>query len=201
MIRDRRVAMRIELTPGMTNVVRFPIERRAKPTMDLVREIAPNSREVSLVIESFGFDDDIDGIREAADQDMADYIAQKGARLSGAAQRAELDRLLQPIVDRAMSLCGEAHDASLAAAKAQRQVVEAQSEGGYWLTLLSERASARIFYAARLLVGAHVACQRAAGASRAIEIAKRGETWAPFDLHAEALAMCVDELAARSSNR
>jgi hypothetical protein len=43
--------------------------------------------------------------------------------------------------------------------------------------------------------------KRAAGASRAIEIAKRGETWASFDLHAEALAMCIDELAARSSNR
>ena len=39
--------MRIELTPGMTNVVRFPIERRAKPSMDLVRDIAPDSREKS----------------------------------------------------------------------------------------------------------------------------------------------------------
>ena len=57
--------MRIELTPGMTNVVRFPIERRAKPSMDLVRDIAPDSREVSLVIELFGFDDDIDGLRDA----------------------------------------------------------------------------------------------------------------------------------------
>ncbi|MBG0808073.1 hypothetical protein IY145_01405 [Methylosinus sp. H3A] len=191
--------MRIELTPGMTNVVRFPIERRAKPSMELVRDIAPDSREVSLVIESFGFDDDIDGIRDAADQDMADDIAQKGARLSSTQRQAELDRLLQPIVERAVSLCRDAHDASLAAVKAQRQVVEAQSEGGYWLTPLSEQASARTFYAARLLVDAHVACQRAAGASRAIEIAKRGETWARFDLHAEAHALCADELAARTS--
>ncbi|CAN2536493.1 hypothetical+protein [Methylocapsa aurea] len=191
--------MRIELTPGMTNVVRFPIERRAKPSMELVRDIAPDSREVSLVIESFGFDDDIDGIRDAADQDMADDIAQKGARLSSTQRQAELDRLLQPIVERAVSLCRDAHDASLAAVKAQRQVVEAQSEGGYWLTPLSEQASAQTFYAARLLVDAHVACQRAAGASRAIEIAKRGETWAPFDLHAEAHALCADELAARTS--
>jgi hypothetical protein len=192
--------MRIELTPGMTNVVRFPMERRAKPSMDLVRDIAPDSREVSLVIESFRFDDDIDGVRDAADQDMADYIAQKGAHLSSSQRQAELDRLLQPIVERAVSLCGEAHDASLAAVKAQPQAVEAETEGGYWLTPLNERASARTYYAARLLVDAHVACQRAEGASRAIEIAKRGETWAPFDLHAETLAMCVDEIAARSSN-
>ena len=193
--------MRIELTPGMTNVVRFPIERRAKPSMDLVRDIAPDSREVSLVIESFGFDDDIDGVRDGADQEMADYIAHNGCRLSSSKQEADFDQSLRPFIERAVSLCREAHDASLAAVKAQRLVVEAQSEGGYWLTPLSEQASERTFYAARLLVDAHVACQRAAGASRAIEIAKRGETWAPFDLHAEALAMCVDELAARSSNR
>lgn len=193
--------MRIELTPGMTNVMRFPIERRAKPSMDLVRDIAPDSREVSLVIESFGFDDDIDGLRDCADQEMADYIAQNGCRSSSSKHEADFDQLLRPFIERAVSLCREAHDASLAAVKAQRQAVEAETEGGYWLTPLNERASARTYYAARLLVDAHVACQRAAGASRAIEIAKRGETWAPFDLHAETLAMCVDEIAARSSNR
>jgi hypothetical protein len=191
--------MRIELTPGTTNVVRFPIERRATPSMDLVREIAPDSREVSLVIESFGFDDDIDDIRDVADQAMADCIAINGYRLSGAKRSAELDVLLRPLIERAVSLCRDAHDASLAAVKAQRHVVEAQTEGGYWLAPLNEQASARTFYAARLLVDAHVACQRAAGASRAIEIAKRGETWAPFDLNAEAHALCADELAARTS--
>ncbi|MBY6240493.1 hypothetical protein [Methylosinus sp. Sm6] len=166
-----------------------------------MRDIAPDSREVSLVIESFGFDDDIDDVRDAADRKMTEFIAVTVRREPGSQRQAELDLLLQPIVERAVSLCREAHDASLAAVKAQRLVVEAQSEGCYWLTPLSERASAHTFYAARLLVDAHVACQRAAGASRAIEIAKRGETWAPFDLHAEALALCVDELAARSSNR
>ncbi|WP_161915348.1 hypothetical protein [Methylosinus sp. C49] len=185
----------------MTNVVRFPIERRAKPSIELVRDIAPDSREVSLVIESFGFDDDIDDVRDAADRKMTEFITVTVCREPGAQRRAELDLLLQPIVERAVSLCRDAHDASLAAVKTQRLVVEAQSEGAYWLTPLSERASAQTFYAARLLVDAHVACQRAAGASRAIEIAKRGETWAPFDLHAEALAMCDDELAARESNR
>ncbi len=67
--------MRIELTPGMTNVVRFPIERRAKPSLEVMRDIAPDSREVSLVIEAFGFEDCIDHIRDEADQDIAEYIA------------------------------------------------------------------------------------------------------------------------------
>src|SRR5208283_3801485 len=36
----RRLAMRAELLPGMTNVLRFPVERRARPTLELLREIA-----------------------------------------------------------------------------------------------------------------------------------------------------------------
>jgi hypothetical protein len=191
--------MHIELTPGMTNVVRFPIERRAKPSMDVVREIAPDSREVSLVIESFGFDDDIDNIRDAADREMADYIASKGRRSSATSWRSELDELLRPLIEHAVSLCRDAHDASLAAVKAQRQLVRAESEGGYWLTPLNEQAAARTFYAARLLVDAHVACQRVAGASRAVDIAKRGDAWDPFDLNAEAQALFFGDAAVKSS--
>jgi hypothetical protein len=33
--------------PGTSNVVRFPIEERARPTLDLRREIAPDVRGVS----------------------------------------------------------------------------------------------------------------------------------------------------------
>lgn len=45
--------MTIELLPGTTNVVRFPIEERARPTLDLLREIA---REVGLVADFHGLD-------------------------------------------------------------------------------------------------------------------------------------------------
>jgi hypothetical protein len=48
--------MRVEACNGTSNVVRFPIERRAQPTLELLREIAPDPREVDLVIETFGID-------------------------------------------------------------------------------------------------------------------------------------------------
>ena len=41
----------------MKNVLRFPIERRARPTLDLLREIAPDVREVLNIA---------DGIRDGA---------------------------------------------------------------------------------------------------------------------------------------
>ena len=47
--------MRVELVPGMTNVVRFPVEFRVKPSLDLLREIAPDSREVDQVVDAWGF--------------------------------------------------------------------------------------------------------------------------------------------------
>ncbi|WP_292530153.1 hypothetical protein [Methylocystis sp.] len=185
--------MRIELTPGMTNVVRFPLERRMKPSLDLLWEIAPDSREVSLVIEAFGLDDDIDGIRDIADREMADYIANNIRPEPGAQRRAALDELLRPAVERAEAACRRAHEAAAAAVAAQRLVVKAQSEGGYWMSPLEERATDRSNLAARLLVDAHIACDEARGASRAIRLAKGGEDWRPFDAEEEANALFFGE--------
>jgi len=33
-----------ELLDGMTNVVRFPVEQRARPTIELLRDIRPDLR-------------------------------------------------------------------------------------------------------------------------------------------------------------
>ena len=43
--------MRIDLLPGTENVLRFPVERRACPTLALLREIAPDMREVWAIAE------------------------------------------------------------------------------------------------------------------------------------------------------
>ena len=67
--------MRVELLPGLTNVIRFPLERRARPTLDLLREIAPDAREVGSAIEAFGLQDPTVGLRDAVDANTADHIA------------------------------------------------------------------------------------------------------------------------------
>ena len=48
--------MNIELLPGLTNVIRFPLEERARPSCELLREIEPDIREVMSVAEAFGLD-------------------------------------------------------------------------------------------------------------------------------------------------
>ncbi len=181
--------MRIELVSGTDNVVRFPVERRARPTMDLLREIAPDVREVLQLVESFDLDEPVHDLRHRVDAEMAEHILNHVRPEPGLQRRADLAALLVPVVARGIEACRVAHDAALAATKAQQRVVEAQSEGGYWLAPMEERAEALSTAAAQLLVDAHVRTEEAEGAARAVGMAVRGETWVPFNLQAEAEAL------------
>jgi len=67
--------MRVELLPGGKNVLRFPIERRARPTLGLLREIAPDVREVLNIAEAFGMEPPAHGLREHVDAATAGHIA------------------------------------------------------------------------------------------------------------------------------
>ena len=55
----------------MTNVIRFPVERRARPTLELLREIAPDSRVVCLLVDELNLDCCPQAVRPAADRAMA----------------------------------------------------------------------------------------------------------------------------------
>ena len=67
--------MSVELLSGMTNVVRFPVERRARPMLELLRGIAPDVREVLNVAEAFGMERPVPDLRERADVATAEHIA------------------------------------------------------------------------------------------------------------------------------
>ncbi|WP_158744939.1 hypothetical protein [Acidisphaera sp. L21] len=77
----------------------------------------------------------------------------------------------------------------MAATDAKQRVVDAQIHGGYWLQPMEERALRLTETAAHLLVEAHVRSEEAEGVSRAVDLAKLGATWVPFDLQAEAEAL------------
>ncbi len=181
--------MRIEFVSGTDNVVRFPVERRARPTMDLLREIAPNGREVLQLVESFNLDWSAHDVRRTVDAEVADHILNHMRPEPGPQRRAELEALLAPLVARGVETCRLAHDAAVASTKAQQRVVTAQTEGGYWLAPIEERAEALATSAAQLLVEAHVRTEEAEGAARTVGMAMRNETWVPFNLQAEAEAL------------
>src|SRR5208283_5372531 len=91
--------MRIEFMPGMTNVVRFPLEVRVEPSLELLLDIAPDCREVDLVAEAFDLDRCLHGARGAADLAMAEHILnnvppERAARKSATGRGADRGRLL-----------------------------------------------------------------------------------------------------------
>lgn len=173
--------MRIELLPGMTNVIRFPIERQAQPSLDLLREIAPDAREVGCAIAAFGLDDPTVGLRDAVDASTAEHIPNNIPPEPGEARRAALDALLSPLLVQAVAACRHAHDAAVAACEAQQLLLRVQTDGGFWLEPIEERSNELTLRAVELLVEAYRSSEEVEGASRAVEIARRGETWAPVN--------------------
>ena len=162
-----------------SNVIRFPIELRAKPSIDLLIEVAPDSREVELIAEAFGFEAPDPERRRETDCGMAETIAKTDLLVDPKERRPALNAMLKPLVDRAVAACTEARQAALRSDEAGAKLASAQMEGGYWLKPLEDAANHWAVASARLPLVAHAAAEAAHGAGRAIAFAKRDEPWRP----------------------
>ncbi len=174
--------MQDERVAGSGNVVRFPVERRT--TLDLLHGIAPDAREVSLLAETYhiAVPHDLQG---QADQEAAEYILNQVP--ADGRRRADMLRgMLDHAVGAAVAAVLGSRRAAEAAAAARRELADAEAGLGYWLHDLQRAASEADLDAAEALVAAHGRTLEAFGVARAVDMAMRGEAWAPRDLHAEA---------------
>jgi hypothetical protein len=187
--------MRVEPLPGMTNVVRFPVERRARPTLALLRDIAPDVREVMNLAEVFGMEAPVPDLRERTDAATAEYILNQ-VPTSGPRRGAALNDLEVPVIERAVAACRAAHDASVEAAEAEQVLLRAQTAGRFWVEALRERAERLTERGARLLLEAHAWAEEAEGVARAVGLARRGEVWTSRDGAAEMDALIAAHRAA-----
>jgi hypothetical protein len=182
--------MRFEKVPGTPNVVQFPVPfRPRRPSLETLREVAPDFEDVLSVAEAFELDCPRDEVRRQADAAMALRVAESVPPEPGQLRATALADLLDPIVERAIAACRHAHGASAAANASERRAIAAQTDGGYWLDPLRDRALKLDEAAARLLIEAFVAREEAEGAARAIGMAERNEPWCPFDLDKEARSL------------
>src|SRR5208282_5785369 len=117
--------MRIELMPGMTNVVRFPLESRVEPSIALLRAIAPDCREVELVAEAFDLERCLQETRHDADRAMAEHILNNVAPEPGPRRRVALDSLLHPLIVQAVEACRLAQRAGESARDANQRLLKA----------------------------------------------------------------------------
>lgn len=170
--------MRVEVMAGTKNVLRFPVERRARPTLDLLYEIAPDDRVVGNVANAFSLDMAPPDYRDLADADAAEYIARQ-LPVAGPVRESMLGELLAPVVAEAVAACRAAYDAASVADDAEQRYLAAQVAGGFWLDPLRGRISELGLAMAELLVTAHARSEAAMGVGRAVEMARAGEAWSP----------------------
>jgi hypothetical protein len=170
----------IELMPGLTNVVRFPVEERVAPSMAVIYGIEPDVREVLQVVEGFFLEQPDLELANGVDAETALYIAEQVLPLPPSERGPALDDLLRPVVAAAVEACRRADRVGKRAVAAGERLAVAQASGGQWLGLLEEAADSLVGQAAELLVLAHQRCQEAHGVSRAVGMARRGETWTPY---------------------
>ncbi len=172
--------MNIELMPGLTNVVRFPVEERVAPSIAVIHGIEPDVREVLQVCEGFFLELPDPEHANQVDAETARYIAEQVLPLAPSERGPALDDLLRPVVATAVEACRRADQVGKRAVAAGERLAMAQASGGQWLGLLEQDADGLLSQSAELLVLAHQRCQEAHGVSRAVGMARRGETWTPY---------------------
>jgi hypothetical protein len=181
--------MRIERLPGLPNVIRFPREKRARPSRELLWEIKPDVREVLNIAEAFGMESPLGDTREEADRAMAEHILNHVVPEPGPLRRQALDDLLAPLIATAVEACREAMTARKRSDEAAMLLAKAEVEGGTWMAPLIEDVNVKATMAATRMVEAYLVAEEAEGAARAIGLAMRGENWTRRDIRAETDAL------------
>jgi hypothetical protein len=180
--------MRVELLPGSENVFRFPLERCERPTLDLLREIAPDVRQVLNLAEVFGIDPPVTDLRERTDAATAEHIANHVP--ADLPARDDVLRGMQAeVVTSAVAAVRAARDAWSAEGVAQQSVLDAQNGASFQLWPLKMRADHLAEQAAVLTLEARALSEQAEGVARAVGFALRDEPWTPRNVAAEAMTL------------
>lgn len=174
---------------GTDNVIRFPIEERARPTLALMRDLAPDVRAVELTAEAFGVALPPVDFRHRIDGEAAEYIMNNIDARRGDARDTALRAMLDPLVAEAVAASRAWRRAATAAADARRREAQARTEGGYWMDALERRMNELEREAANLVVDAYVRSEEVEGVARAVRLARSGQAWMRYDVHREAEAL------------
>ncbi len=170
--------MDIDHLPGTDGVARFPVERRAKPTLMLAEELAPRSDLAdAMADERANGEERPDTVVQAVDAftKMAEALE---FSMGVDAALAHLRAMNQVQVERACTLGWAYRDAEAAAEQAELQLRNARAAG--YDGLLGElheqvRRSRSVWTACAL--AARAAADAARGAKEALDCHESGEPW------------------------
>ena len=114
-------------------------EDRARPTLDLLRELAPDVRGVEMMAEAFDLPVREPEFRHRVDAAAAEHILNHIDPSPGEARNASLRALRARGVAAAVTAAWAWPRASVAAEDARRHVAQARAEGWYWIDALEQR--------------------------------------------------------------
>lgn len=173
--------MKLDLMRDAPNVVRFPLERRGRPTLETLRLLSRAGDDAVQLADLYGLAvewnarDRVGAEAHAAAQDLDGQ----------AAREALLEEALPPLVAEGVAACLVALDASEQAEAARGRVAGVPKRS--WLhEEMRERADALTGAAVAASVDAYHAVEEVEGVVRALALVRAGEAWSPRDWEAEA---------------
>jgi hypothetical protein len=167
------IAMTIEPWAPATNVVLFPVERMRAPSFDEMRDLAPDIWIVLDLAETFRLPSPARDLRDRSDAAMAHFI-----REYGPFSPAMLNGMQANCVRGAIATARQAHAADRLA-RAALAAIDDDHIDHVQRRQFEDHADDLLRQAAVLTLRAHERAEEAEGVTRAVAIARRGETWTP----------------------
>ncbi len=170
--------MKLDLLPGTGGVVRFPAERRGKPTLALAEELAPRSDLADAMADEWANGEGRPDTLAQAVQAFMLLAETLEFSMGVDAALAHLRAMNEVQVQRACALGWEFHDAEAAVEAAVIRLKDAKAAGfGGLLDRRHEEARrSRALWTAAALA-ARAATDAARGAKQALDCHERGEPW------------------------
>ncbi len=179
--------MKFDLIPGTGGIVRFPTERRAKPTLLGLRGLAPREDLAAAMADERAEMQNV--CRWAGDDGVPDTMAEAAEAFTGLlktlafgmgrdAALAHLRGLVATQVEQAHVLCLEYRDAEAAAEKAEAMLRAAKTSGAEaFADRLREQVRRTRTVWTQQALAARAATDAALGAQAALDFHEHGTPW------------------------
>lgn len=181
-----------------SNVVRFPAEEVGRPTLELMRALAPDLRSVDMVADAYGLEWPEPDFRDGVDAEAAEHILNHVDSDPGAHRLQQLNAVLEPVVKAAVDAARASRRAWGAVGKGRRQLARAKKDGGYWLPAIEDELYVQERKAAEATITAHLRAEAAEGVARAVSLARSGQVWTPRNAATEMDALLAHEAGVRA---
>jgi hypothetical protein len=184
--------------PRGSNVVRFPVEEVGRPTLELMRALAPDLRTIDMLADAYGLEVPAVEFRDQVDAEAAEHILNHVESEPGVLRTQQLAAVIEPVLKAAVDATRASRRAWGAVGEGRRQLARAKREGGFWLQALEERLNAQERQAAVATIEAHLRAEEAEGVARAVSLARSGHDWSPRSVTADMDALLAQEAEARA---